>query len=158
MPTDIDGFLGPAGQGLNFLDRQYLNTPRMLEVITQQSDPYANGGVQSEALRRIVTLARRSGADTVFAAMPFTREYIEEVFPGGRAAWQHEWVRLRALVAEVGSELVDTTEAFEDNRYYADMIHMNRLGRDAFSAELAEALCPLLDRSVRRRRHRTGVA
>ena len=145
MPTEIEGALGPSGQGLNLQDRSYGHGPRMYELIRSQAGVnYDNGGIQSGAYPRIVAGNARAGARTLFAAMPAAQEFLDDMFDGGRAAWAREWEKLRALAAELDIPVVDVADGFEDHDWYADMVHLNGAGRREFSRRLAEALEPHL--------------
>ncbi len=138
---EIPGYLGPAGQGLEFLQRHYFTGPQMYALIRRQAyDNYDNGGVQMEAFRRVVALNARHGARTVFAAMPVAAAFFEGMFIGGRERWEREWTTLRRLAGELGVPVVDVASEFEGEQYYADLIHMNRAGRDSFTDRLCEAL------------------
>ena len=137
---EIPGVLGPNGQGLDFLERSSANGPRMRQLYTELAADFNDGGVQSGALRRIVSHNRRSGASTIFVGMPGAREYIEDMHEGGRTAWRAQWTRLRALAEDTGCPLIDVSDEFEDPVYYADMLHLNRRGRDEYSAAVAERL------------------
>ncbi|MCA1822693.1 MAG: hypothetical protein ABR520_01665 [Mycobacteriales bacterium] len=158
VPAEIPGVLGSGGDALDFLSRSYFNGPRMRELIRQQAGVnYDNGGVQSGAYRRMVALCAAYGARLLFAAMPASQEFLDDLIEGGRRTWQREWERLRALAQEAGTAVVDPAGEFEDHRYFADMVHMNGVGRAAYSAALADALMPQLsslglkrDVSVRR--------
>ena len=145
LPTEIDGALGPSGQGLNLQDRSYGHGPRMYELIRSQAGVnYDNGGIQSGAYPRIVARNADAGARTLFAAMPAAQEFLDDMFEGGRVAWAREWEKLRALAAELDVPVVDVANGFEDHAWYADMVHLNGHGRREFSARLAEALEPHL--------------
>jgi hypothetical protein len=146
LPTEIEHTLGPSGQCLSLQDRSYGHGPRMYALIRSQAgENYDNGGVQSDALARIVSLVAAHGARTVFAAMPAATEFLDDLFEGGRPAWAREWERLRKVAADAGTPVVDVAEGFEDHRWFADMVHLNGIGRQEFSERLAAALAPELD-------------
>ena len=145
LPTEIEGALGPSGQGLNLQDRTYGHGPRMYELIRSQAGVnYDNGGIQSGAYPRIVARNTAAGARTLFAAMPGAREFLDDMFEGGRPAWAREWARLRSMADELGVPVVDVADGFEDHAWFADMVHLNGDGRREFSRRLAEALEPHL--------------
>lgn len=144
-PAEIPGVLGPHGEGLNYLDRTYGNGPRMRELYHQLAADYDDGGIQSGALRRMPLHVEQSGGRVVFIALPGSAEYIDDTFEGGRAAWEESKRRLALLAEETGCWLIDVSAGFEDHSYYADMLHLNRTGRDAFSSRVAEALLPRLE-------------
>jgi len=145
LPEDIPGKLGARGEGLDFLDRSYFTGPRMRELCRQQAHGAEDRGEQSAAMRRILELNARHGARTVFVGMPVAKEYIETLYEGGRAAWDESWQRMRDVVEALGTTLIDFHEGFETEEYYADMLHMNRRGRDEYSAAVAKALRGVLD-------------
>lgn len=140
VPVEIPGELGPNGQSLKFLDREYGHGPRMLALITEQVTNFSNGGEQVGAYHRLPALCAEHGARLVLAAMPAARQLIEDTFEGGRAAWDAEWSRLREMVAGLGVPLVDVADGFEDHRWYADMVHLNGAGQAEFSRRLGDAL------------------
>lgn len=147
----IPGYLDRDGKGIELQDRTYRNTDRMRALIHQQAgENYVNGGEQSGAYVGMARLAQKHGCRLVGAAMPASREFIDDVFQGGRAAWDAEWVRLRELTAGIGMPLVEVAEEFQDPVHYADLIHMNGAGRAAFTERLATSLAELPGGLVRR--------
>jgi hypothetical protein len=140
LPNEIPGRLGPSGEGLDFLDRSYFTGPRMRDLCRQQATNAVDRGEQASAMERIQARNARHGVLTLFVGMPISTEYIETMMEGGRPAWEAGWQRLRDLVARMGAVLIDFHEDFEAEEYYADMLHMNRTGRDAYSARVAQAL------------------
>jgi hypothetical protein len=141
VPSELPGELGPNGQSLKFLDRSYGHGPKMYELIRQQAGiNFSNGGEQSSAFGRLKPVVESYGARFVVAAMPAAREMIEEMFEGGRAAWDAEWARLRSMLASLDIPLVDVATGLEDHELYADMVHLNGAGQAEFSRRLGHAL------------------
>jgi hypothetical protein len=141
VPLEIEGRLGPLGQGTDLLGRDYGHGPKMRELIRQQAQTdFCDGGVQSGAVREVARAAKASGADVAFVLLPVPTEMLDEMFVGGRANWAAMVEDLRRLAAEEQAPVIDVTHDFEDPYLYADMVHMNRRGRDAFSQRLAVAL------------------
>lgn len=145
LPSEIPGVLGPSGEGLDFLERTYFTGPRMRELCRQQAVNAVDRGEQAAAMQRILALNARHGALTAFVGMPLAAEYIDTLVEGGRPAWEAGWQRMRDLAAGMGAPLIDFHEDFEAEEYYADMLHMNRRGRDAYSEKVAKALRGVLD-------------
>ena len=143
VPLEVPGKIGPLGEGTDMLDRSFAVMPRMGELVRGQVGPgYVNGGEQYAAWGRMPELCRSHGASLVFAAMPAPRSTFDTVFEGGYDAFLREQARLVALAESTGAPYVDVTEGIDDERYFADQMHCNRLGRDVFTARLADALVP----------------
>jgi hypothetical protein len=140
VPAEIPGELGPNGLSLKFLGRSYGHGPRMYALIRDQVTNFSNGGEQAGAYHRLGPLCESYGARLVLAAMPAAQELIDDTFEGGRAAWDAEWARLRAMVADLGLPLVDVADGFEDHALFADMVHLNGAGQAEFSRRLGDAL------------------
>lgn len=141
VALEVEGKLGALGQGTDLLDRSYGNGPKMRELIRQQAQTdFCDGGVQSGAIRAMVRASRASGADVALMAVPVPTEMLDDMFLGGRANWVAMKGDLRRLAEEEQLPLIDVSDDFEDPAFYADMVHMNRRGRDAFSERVATAL------------------
>ncbi|MDP3713011.1 MAG: hypothetical protein Q8R60_11085 [Mycobacteriales bacterium] len=141
VPLEVEGRLGPLGQGTDLLERSYRNGPKMRELIRQQAQTdFNDGGVQSGALREMARSSRARGAQVVYLMLPVPTEMLDEMFVGGRTNWIAMKEDLRRLAAEEQVPLMDVTDDFEDSSYYADMVHLNGRGRDAFSQRVAAAL------------------
>ena len=143
VPLEIEGKIGPLGEALDMLDRSFKVMPRMGELVRGQVGPgYSNGGDQYAAWGRMPALCRSHGAAVVFAATPAPRSMFDTVFEGGYDAYLREQARLVALADSTGTPVIDVTAGMDDEVYFADQVHCNRLGRDTFSARLADALVP----------------
>lgn len=143
VPLEIPGKVGPLGEGTDMLDRSFKITPRMSELVRSHvGESYTTGGQMHAAWTSIPALVRSSGAALVYAAMPAPRSMFDTVFAGGYDAYQREQARLAAIAEATGTPYVDVTAGLDDEVYFADQMHCNRLGRDTFTARLAEALVP----------------
>lgn len=146
VPLDIPGKVGPLGEGTDMLDRSYAVMPRMGMLVTGQvGEGYDNGGVQSGAWRRMPDLVRSFGAEPVFVATPAPDLLFRDFYLGGYDAYLREQTRCIELARSTGTPYVDVTGDVRDERFFADPMHANRLGRDTFTALLADALLPYAD-------------
>lgn len=143
VPLAIPGKVGELGEGTDMLDRSFKVTPRMGELARLQVGPgYTNHGEQYAAWTRMPALCRSHGAALVFAAMPAPRSMFDTIFEGGYERYLREQASLAEMAASTGTPYVDVTAGIDDETFYADQMHCNRLGRDTFTARLADALAP----------------
>lgn len=143
VPLDIPGKVGPLGEGTDMLDRSFKVTPRMGDLVRSHVGPgYTTGGHLHAAWSRIPSLVRSHGVALVYTAMPAPRSMFDTVFEGGYDAYLREQAALAAIAESTGTPYVDVTAALDDETFYADQMHCNRLGRDTFTARLAEAVLP----------------
>ncbi|HEX8004642.1 MAG TPA: hypothetical protein VF519_18300 [Mycobacteriales bacterium] len=143
VPLGVPGKVGELGEGLDMLDRSFKVTPKMGELVRGQVGAgYTNGGEQSGAWARMPDLCRSHGSAVVFAAMPAPRQLFETTFAGGRAAYEREQAALVAQARATGTDVIDVTGGLDGEECFADQVHCNRLGRDTFTARLADALAP----------------
>lgn len=143
VPLGIPGKIGEVGEALDMLDRSFKVTPRMGELARAQVGPgNKSTGEQAAAWSRLPALCRSRGTTLVFAVMPAPRSMFDTIYDGGYEAYLRDQETLKAMAASHGVPVVDVTDGLDDEAYFADQLHCNRLGRDTFSERLADALVP----------------
>jgi hypothetical protein len=128
------------GEGTNVESNQYKVRPGMDEVM--RSEVYGLfetlGEIQLNALRQIVATCRRRGCEVALVHLPMSEYAQNMTLPGLEDKAR---VEFRALADELGLEYIDgLTEEFEQEHYLADIAHLNRAGKLAFTSALASQL------------------
>ena len=143
VPLDIPGKVGPLGEGTDMLDRSFKVMPGMEKLVRSHvGESYTTGGPMHAAWASIPSLVRSHGATLVYAAMPAPRSMFDTFFAGGHDAYVREQALLAGIAEATGTPYVDVTEGLDDDTFYADPMHCNRLGRDVFTERLLDALAP----------------
>lgn len=143
VPLAVPGKFGDLGEATDMLDRSFKVTPRMGELARQQvGEGYQSMGEQAAAWARLPELCRAYGTSLVFSVMPAPRSMFDTIFDGGYERYLREQAALEAMAASLGVPVVDVADGIDDEAYFADQLHCNRLGRDMFTARLADALVP----------------
>jgi hypothetical protein len=141
VPLEVPRVLGPRGQGEDFADRSYAVKPRMRElVLGQVGEGFHNGGVMVQGYTDLVAHCRAQGAIVVFAQIPMPDAMIDELFDGGRAAFDRLQLDVDAMIESTGAAKVDVTEGLSGIEWFGDPVHLNGRGRAELSNRLAEAL------------------
>jgi hypothetical protein len=96
------------------------------------------GRQDPSATDQLIARARALHISVVLVSMPVTNEFVLK-HPHGEADYQTFGVALRALASRDGVVLVDLSQ-MRDHAYFADEIHLNRNGAQAFSTRISDAL------------------
>ena len=140
VPPEIPGALGAFGVSPEFAEREYGFGPNMRDLIRNHISGFADRGELRACYRSMFAQATAAGAKMIFLAMPASKEFIDEMFPGGRRAYEAEFASLRAFANELGVPLIDFADGFEDHEFFADGIHLNGKGRAVWTGGLARGL------------------
>lgn len=84
-------------------------------------------------------VARTAGADVVFVIPPTLPEAYTP-FTGSQAATDDAEQNIRDVAADLGVPVVDFSEVAYPEDHFADGVHLNRVGSERFSRELAAAV------------------
>ena len=90
------------------------------------------------ALRGLLREARAAGVEVALVNMPVTEEYVAR-HPRGAADYEAYRAFLRDLAEEEDVPLIDG-HGLTDHRFFADEVHLNLEGAQAFTALLVDAL------------------
>jgi hypothetical protein len=90
------------------------------------------------ALRTLIAGAKANGTTVVLVDMPTTDEYIS-FHPHKAADYATFLTAFRAFAADQGVKALEF-DTMRDHLYFADATHLNRIGSQAFTARLVEAL------------------
>ncbi len=107
---------------------------------------FSIGGVQLEALSRLIASLRRMQIPTVLVTMPVTSDLIP-LHPRGQRDFELNAAALKALGDPPSVTFVDAAAQIQNRRLFVDPIHLNAEGMRAFTTLVAPAIKQALEHS-----------
>jgi hypothetical protein len=136
--TRESGFVDPRGS-LKILRNKHIAPGREAEAASADAlRRFRIGSVETGALRELVAAARRTGADVMLVVMPVHPRF-PPLHPNGADDYRQAKRTIVRLANETGADLLDL-DRLTDDRYFADVVHLNADGARWFSEQIATHL------------------
>ena len=119
----------------------YLNTQTFearVQGVGLEVGAWKPGRKDPAALARLIRGAHAAGAKVALVSMPITNEYVAR-HPDGEADYQRFRTALSELGRRTGTPIIDI-DMGREHKWFADEIHLNRTGSEAFTPQLVKAL------------------
>ena len=117
--------------------------PRPLDVTRTREralNDYALGGVELEALTRLVEQLKAQGIEVVVVEMPYVAEDYLDMHPNGAADYDAYRALVATFTAEQGLAYIDLSDYPWTTDEFYDFLHVNSAGIAIVNAMLADAL------------------
>ena len=140
----VTGLVDERGTGCECAARSYRNGPGLLEKLrTEVFVDYADRGRQREVNRQIIAEAHARGVRVAVVVMPFYREALTELMPVTGRDLAAVDDRTAELARAEGAAFAHP-DVVRGPEHFADVVHLNGIGRALFSAALAHVVREVL--------------
>lgn len=142
-----DTKLDEAGRYTNFDSASYVHRPEVLEELAEGAFlDFSVGGVEQDAVHRIVSSAEDIGARVVLVATPSMRTSLTTALPNGTLDFAAYDASIQAIASERSIPLIRYPDLDDRKELFADLYHMNGTGSELISARLRDDIVELLNR------------
>ncbi len=144
-PANLGDAIQPFGVDVSRRNRTVDASPDKVQGFVERRQgtwlrDYTVGGAESQALRAIVQSARDRGITVVIVEMPIGDYYLR-AHPNGADDYATFKAAIAALVSDTGSIFLDASRSVAPTPdYFADFVHLNGKGAQAFTTYLGKEL------------------
>jgi hypothetical protein len=130
--------VGELGEMRRRLNDHIVPDPRYDQRVRALLRGFRTGGTDWHALEGLLATIKKAGAHPYIVIMPVHPRYAD-LHPGGREGYLSAKRLLSTLASANGARIIDLDRLDED-RYFADLNHLNGAGTEWFSTTLAREL------------------
>ncbi len=138
--TSVTENIDEHGRYLGFATGEFGPEPQLQGLKDTTFAEFGAGGTQMDALRAIIDDTRATGAEVVIIDMPAMETVLSEAPPRGMKDINDFHAAVDDVATDMGVPLIRWNDMVDEERWFADLYHLNEAGTQEATRRLTEWL------------------